>query len=91
MILGFLPTDSFLQIKFWIEEEEEEALTLTLNQMFLQGVETEVDSLVGIRFHPRDEEIIFLLKMKRRDPRFSVRTIKEIDFYSFEPWELPCK
>lgn len=57
--------------------------------MFLQGAETEVDSLVGIRFHPRDEEIILLLKMKRRDPRFSVRTIKEIDFYSFEPWELP--
>ena len=51
-----------------------------------------MDSLVGFRFHPTDEEIILLLTMKRRDPAgFSVRTIKEIDLYSFEPWELPCK
>ncbi|KAL9419628.1 hypothetical protein AB3S75_037405 [Citrus x aurantiifolia] len=50
-----------------------------------------MDSLVGFRFHPTDEEIILLLTMKRRDPAgFSVRTIKEIDLYSFEPWELPC-
>ncbi|KAH9705290.1 NAC domain-containing protein [Citrus sinensis] len=49
-----------------------------------------MDSLVGFRFHPTDEEIILLLTMKRRDPAgFSVRTIKEIDLYSFEPWELP--
>uniref|UniRef100_A0A1S8AC70 NAC domain containing protein n=1 Tax=Citrus limon TaxID=2708 RepID=A0A1S8AC70_CITLI len=50
-----------------------------------------MDSLVGFRFYPTDEQIILLLTMKRRDPAgFSVRTIKEIDLYSFEPWELPC-
>ncbi|KAK9187722.1 hypothetical protein WN944_019120 [Citrus x changshan-huyou] len=49
-----------------------------------------MNSLVGFRFYPTDEEIICLLKMKRLDPGFSVRTIKEIDFYGFEPWELPC-
>ncbi|KDO44221.1 hypothetical protein CISIN_1g021772mg [Citrus sinensis] len=48
-----------------------------------------MDSLVGFRFHPTDEEIILLLTLKRFDPGFSVRTIKEIDLYSFEPWELP--
>ncbi|KAL9419632.1 hypothetical protein AB3S75_037408 [Citrus x aurantiifolia] len=50
-----------------------------------------MDSLVGFRFYPTDEQIILLLTMKRRDPAgFSVRTIKEIDLYNFEPWELPC-
>ncbi|KAJ4708998.1 NAC domain containing protein [Melia azedarach] len=52
-------------------------------------MEMETDSLVGFRFKPTDEEIIFLLKMKRLDPDFSVQTIKEIDFYNFDPWELP--
>ncbi|KAK9187733.1 hypothetical protein WN944_019131 [Citrus x changshan-huyou] len=50
-----------------------------------------MESLVGFRFYPTDEQIILLLTMKRRDPAgFSVRTIKEIDLYNFEPWELPC-
>ena len=67
---------------------------LSLSQyysMFHLGAESEMNSLVGFRFYPTDEEIMRLLKMKRLDPGFSVRTIKEIDFYSFEPWELPCK
>ncbi|KAK9187729.1 hypothetical protein WN944_019127 [Citrus x changshan-huyou] len=46
-------------------------------------------SLTGIGFRPLDEEIIDLLKKKRLDPGSSVQTIKEIDFYSFDPWELP--
>ncbi|KAK9230177.1 hypothetical protein WN944_023144 [Citrus x changshan-huyou] len=41
------------------------------------------------RFKPTNEEIISLLKKKRLDPGFSVHTIKEIDFYSFDPWDLP--
>ncbi|KAH9668824.1 NAC domain-containing protein 40 [Citrus sinensis] len=48
-----------------------------------------MDSLVGFRFKPTNEEIIRLLKKKRLDPDFSVHTIKEIDFYSFDPWDLP--
>ncbi|KAJ4708996.1 NAC domain containing protein [Melia azedarach] len=52
-------------------------------------MEMETDSLVGFRFKPTDEEIILLLKKKRLDPDFSVQTIKEIDFNSFDPWELP--
>ena len=48
-------------------------------------------SLTGIGFRPLDEEIIDLLKKKRLDPGSSVQTIKEIDFYSFDPWELPGK
>ncbi|KAH9717381.1 NAC domain-containing protein 40 [Citrus sinensis] len=48
-----------------------------------------MDSLVGFRFKPTNEEIISLLKKKRLDPGFSVHTIKEIDFYSFDPWDLP--
>ncbi|KAH9769809.1 hypothetical protein KPL71_012146 [Citrus sinensis] len=58
--------------------------------MFHLGADSEMNSLVGFRFYPTDEEIIRLLKKKRLDPAFFVHTIKEIDFYSFEPWELPC-
>lgn len=47
-----------------------------------------MDSLTGIGFRPLDEEIIDLLKKKRLDPGFSVQTIKEIDFHSFDPWDL---
>ncbi|GAY49676.1 hypothetical protein CUMW_120950 [Citrus unshiu] len=47
-----------------------------------------MDSLTGIGFRPLDEEIIDLLKKKRLDRGFSVETIKEIDFYSFDPWDL---
>ncbi|KAL9422640.1 hypothetical protein AB3S75_034840 [Citrus x aurantiifolia] len=46
-------------------------------------------SLTGIGFRLLDEEIIDLLKKKRLDPGPSVQTIKEIDCYSFDPWELP--
>lgn len=53
--------------------------------------EMEVDSLVGFRFQPTSEEIIRLLKVKRLDPGFSVHTVKEIDFYNFDPWELTSK
>ena len=50
-----------------------------------------MDSLVGFRFKPTNEEIISLQKKKMLDPDFSVHTIKEIDFYSFDPWDLPRK
>lgn len=50
-----------------------------------------MDSLTGIGFRPLDEEIIDLLKKKRLDRGFSVETIKEIDFYSFDPWDLAGK
>lgn len=43
---------------------------------------------MGFRFKPTNEEIISLLKKKRLDPGFSVHTIREIDFYSFDPEDL---
>ncbi|GMN42726.1 hypothetical protein TIFTF001_011941 [Ficus carica] len=48
---------------------------------------------VGFRFHPTDEELItYYLKPKLlgTDPDVD-RVIAEVDFYKFEPWELPSK
>ncbi|GMN42729.1 hypothetical protein TIFTF001_011939 [Ficus carica] len=48
---------------------------------------------VGCRFHPTDEELItyyLQLKLLGTDPAVD-RVIAEVDFYNFEPWELPDK
>ncbi|XP_044487644.1 NAC domain-containing protein 86-like [Mangifera indica] len=47
-----------------------------------------MDDLVGFRFHPTDEEIIFLLGEKRRDPSITIHAIFETNIYDFEPPEL---
>ncbi|KAH9783419.1 NAC domain-containing protein 55 [Citrus sinensis] len=44
------------------------------------------------RFSPTDEELLVLfLRRKVAGRRLSINFITEIDFYKFEPWELPSK
>ncbi|XP_020595540.1 transcription factor JUNGBRUNNEN 1-like [Phalaenopsis equestris] len=47
--------------------------------------------LPGFRFHPTDEELVgFYLRRKvdKKKP-LSIDTIKQIDIYKYDPWELP--
>ncbi|XP_052292288.1 protein NTM1-like 9 isoform X2 [Citrus sinensis] len=48
-----------------------------------------MESLMGFRFQPSNEQIICLLEKKRLNPRFLHHTIKDIDdICSLEPWDL---
>ena len=45
---------------------------------------------LGFKFSPTDEELIkHYLRLKNEDHDFEVQVIAEVDFYKFEPWELP--
>ena len=47
-------------------------------------------SLWGSNLSPTDEELIkHYLRLKNEDHDFEVQVIAEVDFYKFEPWELP--
>jgi len=44
----------------------------------------------GFRFHPTDEELIgYYLKRKVEGLEIELEVIPVIDFYKFDPWELP--
>ncbi|XVF13596.1 hypothetical protein REPUB_Repub08aG0221100 [Reevesia pubescens] len=46
----------------------------------------------GFRFHPTDEELIgYYLKRKTEGLEIELEVIPVIDFYKFDPWELPEK
>ncbi|KAH9719966.1 protein NTM1-like 9 [Citrus sinensis] len=48
-----------------------------------------MESLMGFRFQPSNEQIFCLLEKKRLNPHFSHHTIKDIDdICSLEPWDL---
>lgn len=44
----------------------------------------------GFRFHPTDEELVgYYLKRKVEGLEIELEVIPVIDFYKFDPWELP--
>lgn len=44
----------------------------------------------GFRFHPTDEELVgYYLKRKVEGLEIELDVIPIIDFYKFDPWELP--
>jgi len=44
----------------------------------------------GFRFHPTDEELVgYYLKRKVEGLEIELDVIPVIDFYKFDPWELP--
>ncbi|KAE8727018.1 NAC domain-containing protein 45 [Hibiscus syriacus] len=46
----------------------------------------------GFRFHPTDEELVgYYLKRKNKGLEIELEVIPVIDFYKFDPWELPEK
>ncbi|KAK3123494.1 hypothetical protein QOZ80_8AG0631820 [Eleusine coracana subsp. coracana] len=46
----------------------------------------------GFRFFPTDEELITCyLARKAADASFTPATIRDIDLYKFDPWNLPCQ
>lgn len=46
----------------------------------------------GFRFHPTEEELIgYYLKRKVQGLEIELEVIPVINFYKFEPWELPGK
>ncbi|XP_021852891.1 NAC domain-containing protein 71 isoform X1 [Spinacia oleracea] len=46
----------------------------------------------GFRFHPTDEELVgYYLKRKVQGEEIELEVIPVIDFYKFDPWELPDK
>nr|AIM47114.1 putative NAC transcription factor [Suaeda liaotungensis] len=46
----------------------------------------------GFRFHPTDEELVdYYLKRKVEGLEIELEVIPVIDFYKFDPWELPDK
>ncbi|KAE9596732.1 hypothetical protein Lal_00007874 [Lupinus albus] len=46
----------------------------------------------GFRFHPTDEELVgYYLKRKVEGLQIELEVIPVIDFYKFDPWELPEK
>ncbi|KAF7810005.1 NAC domain-containing protein 71-like [Senna tora] len=46
----------------------------------------------GFRFHPTDEELIgYYLKRKVQGLQFELQLIPLLDFYKFDPWDLPEK
>ncbi|KAK4339828.1 hypothetical protein RND71_041290 [Anisodus tanguticus] len=45
----------------------------------------------GFRFHPTEEELVeFYLRRKVEGKRFNVELITFLDFYRYDPWELPA-
>lgn len=45
---------------------------------------------LGFRFSPTDEELInHYLRLKNEGHNSEVQVIAEVDFYKFDPWELP--
>ncbi|KAK3141283.1 hypothetical protein QOZ80_4BG0331840 [Eleusine coracana subsp. coracana] len=46
---------------------------------------------LGFRFHPNDEEVFTYVSRKMEDENYSCVAIGDIDFYRFEPSELPAK
>jgi hypothetical protein len=45
----------------------------------------------GFRFFPTDEELIaWYLAKKIVDASFTTSAIRDVDLYSFDPWDLPC-
>ncbi|KAL9462483.1 hypothetical protein AB3S75_000482 [Citrus x aurantiifolia] len=48
-----------------------------------------MENLLGYKFQPSNEQILYLLVEKRLDPHFSYHPIKDIvDICSLEPWDL---
>lgn len=46
----------------------------------------------GFRFHPTDEELVaYYLKRKVQGQEIELEVIPVIDFYKYDPWELPDK
>lgn len=46
----------------------------------------------GFRFHPKDEELVgYYLNRKVKGLEIELEVIPVIDFYKFDPWELPDK
>ncbi|KAL8141787.1 hypothetical protein V2J09_014819 [Rumex salicifolius] len=46
----------------------------------------------GFRFHPTDEELVdYYLKRKVEGKKIELEVIPVIDFYKYDPWELPDK
>ncbi|KAK3042610.1 hypothetical protein RJ639_000862 [Escallonia herrerae] len=46
--------------------------------------------LPGFRFHPTDEELVaFYLRRKVEKRPTSIKLIKQIDIYKYDPWDLP--
>lgn len=44
----------------------------------------------GFRFHPTDEELVgYYLSRKVEGLQFELEVIPVIDFYKYDPWELP--
>lgn len=44
----------------------------------------------GFRFHPTDEELVgYYLKRKVEGLEIELQVIPVINFYKFDPWELP--
>lgn len=44
----------------------------------------------GFRFHPTDEELVgYYLKRKVEGLDIELEVIPVIDFYKYDPWELP--
>lgn len=44
----------------------------------------------GFRFHPTDEELVgYYLKRKVEGLEIELEVIPVIDFYKYDPWELP--
>lgn len=44
----------------------------------------------GFRFHPTDAELVgYYLKRKVEGLEIELEVIPVIDFYKFDPWELP--
>jgi hypothetical protein len=45
----------------------------------------------GFQFFPTDEELIaWYLAKKAVDASFTTAAIRDVDLYSFDPWDLPC-
>ena len=50
------------------------------------------DVLPGFRFHPTDEELVgFYLRRKVENKPLRIELIKQIDIYTYDPWDLPSK
>ncbi|KAK4264177.1 hypothetical protein QN277_025386 [Acacia crassicarpa] len=51
--------------------------------------EGQINSSIGFRFHPTDEELLtLLLKKKTQNAKFSHIAIAEVDILKYEPWHL---
>ncbi|KAH9775928.1 hypothetical protein KPL71_006550 [Citrus sinensis] len=69
-------------------EEVVTTLILLCAALYSQ-LKSEMESLMGFRFQPSNEQIFCLLEKKRLNPHFSHHTIKDIDdICGLEPWDL---